>query len=165
MTRVRPAAGFFAALTALMIVCGPTLAVEPDEILPDAALEARARAISAGLRCLVCQNQSIDDSNAPLARDLRLLVRERLKAGDSDAQVMQFVEDRYGEFVLLRPALNAHTVLLWLAPLIVLLGAIWIGLRTLAHRRPQAAAAPSLTPAEEEKLRALLSEKNERSGD
>ena len=86
-----------------MIVCAPAFAVEPDEILPNATLEARARAISSGLRCLVCQNQSIDDSNAPLARDLRLLVRERLKAGDTDAQVMQFVEDRYGEFVLLRP--------------------------------------------------------------
>ena len=93
----------------------------------------------------MCQNQSIDDSNAPLARDLRLLVRERLKAGDTDAQVMQFVEDRYGEFVLLRPAFNAHTLLLWLAPLVVLLGAVWVGVRALADRRPQAAAAPSLT--------------------
>ena len=92
-----------------MLAGGAALAVEPDEILPDPALEARARAISAGLRCLVCQNQSIDDSNAPLARDLRLLVRERLKAGDSDAQVMRFVEDRYGEFVLLKPPLElAH---------------------------------------------------------
>jgi cytochrome c-type biogenesis protein CcmH len=163
MTRSAPAAGWFAALVALVIVCAPAFAVEPDEILPNATLEARARTISSGLRCLVCQNQSIDDSNAPLARDLRLLVRERLKAGDTDAQVMQFVEDRYGEFVLLRPALNAHTLLLWLAPLVVLLGAVWLGVRVLAYRRPQ--AAPSLTPAEEEKLRALLSDEDERTTD
>jgi cytochrome c-type biogenesis protein CcmH len=161
MTRVAPAAGWLAALVAFMIVCGPALAVEPDEILPDAQLEARARAISSGLRCLVCQNQSIDDSNAPLARDLRLLVRERLKAGDSDTQVMHFVEDRYGEFVLLRPEFNAHTLLLWLAPLVVLMGAIAIGMRALARRTPQAAGAPALTIAEEEKLRALLSEEKD----
>jgi len=165
MTRLAPPAGWLAVLAALVVMCGGAFAVEPDEILPDAALEARARAISSGLRCLVCQNQSIDDSNAPLARDLRLLVRERLKTGDTDAQVMQFVEDRYGEFVLLRPALNAHTVLLWLAPLIVLMGAVAIGLRALARRAPQAGGAPSLTPAEEEKLRALLSEEKERASD
>jgi len=143
-----------------MLASGPALAVEPDEILPDAALEARARAISSGLRCLVCQNQSIDDSNAPLARDLRLLVRERLKAGDSDQAVMRFVEDRYGEFVLLRPELNAHTVVLWLAPLLVLIGAITVGIRALARRASQTAGSPSLTTVEEEKLRALLAEKD-----
>jgi cytochrome c-type biogenesis protein CcmH len=148
-----------------MIACGPALAVEPDEILPDTQLEARARAISSGLRCLVCQNQSIDDSNAPLARDLRLLVRERLEAGDSDTQVMRFVEDRYGEFVLLRPEFNARTVLLWLGPLIVLMGAIAVGLRALARRTPQAAGTPSLTIAEEEKLRALLSEEKDAARD
>src|SRR6202023_326109 len=98
-----------------------------------------------------------------LARDLRLLVRERLKAGDTDAQVMQFVEDRDGEFVLLRPAFNAHTLLLCVAPLVVLLGAVWVGVRVLACRRPQAAAAASLTAAEEEKLRALLSVEKERT--
>jgi cytochrome c-type biogenesis protein CcmH len=152
-------------LAVMALGSAASLAVEPDEILPDAALEVRARSISSGLRCLVCQNQSIDDSNAPLARDLRLLVRERLKAGDSDAQVMRFVEDRYGEFVLLRPEFNAHTVLLWLAPLIVLLGAIWIGLRALARRAPQTAGAASLTPAEEEKLRSLLTEDQERGPD
>jgi len=165
MTRSAPAAGWFAAWVALVIVCAPAFAVEPDEILPNATLEARARAISSGLRCLVCQNQSIDDSNAPLARDLRLLVRERLNAGDTDAQVMQFVEDRYGEFVLLRPSFNAHTLLLWLAPLVVLLGAVWIGVRALAYRRPPALAAPSLTIAEEEKLRALMSDESERTTD
>lgn len=165
MTRLRPGAGLCAVLAAFILVCGPALAVEPDEILPDAKLEARARAISAGLRCLVCQNQSIDDSNAPLARDLRLLVRERLKGGDSDAQVMQFVEDRYGEFVLLRPALNAHTVLLWLAPIVVLLAAIFVGARALTARRPRPAETPALTAAEEEKLRALLSPENEKKSD
>jgi cytochrome c-type biogenesis protein CcmH len=168
MTRflqMRASRRWFAALVVVMIASAPALAVEPDEILPDHQLEARARAISSGLRCLVCQNQSIDDSNAPLARDLRLLVRERLKAGDSDEAVMRFVEDRYGEFVLLRPELNAHTLLLWLAPLIVLMGAIAVGLRALARRTPQGAGAPSLTTAEEEKLRALLSEAKEAARD
>ncbi len=136
----------------------PGLAVEPDEILADPALEVRARHISAGLRCLVCQNQSIDDSNAPLARDLRLLVRERLKAGDSDAEVMQFIEDRYGEFVLLRPPFNPRTLLLWLAPLLVLLSAVVMALRVFSKRTSSPAAAPALSGAEEEKLRRLLAD-------
>jgi cytochrome c-type biogenesis protein CcmH len=140
----------------------PALAVEPDEILSDPVLEARARHISEGLRCLVCQNQSIDDSHAPLARDLRLLVRERLKAGDSDAQVTQFVEDRYGEFVLLRPPFNIRTLLLWLAPLLVLLTAVVIALRIFSAR-PSAPSAvvPALSGAEEDKLRALLADADE----
>jgi cytochrome c-type biogenesis protein CcmH len=96
-------------------------AVQPDEILADPALEARARTLSRELRCMVCQNQSIDDSDAPLARDLRILVRERLQSGDSDAQVMEFLTSRYGEFVLLKPSLSWHNALLWLAPLIVLM--------------------------------------------
>jgi cytochrome c-type biogenesis protein CcmH len=145
-------------LAALMVFAAPALAVEPDEILADPALEARARQISAGLRCLVCQNQSIDDSNAPLARDLRLIVRERLKAGDSDAQVMGFIEDRYGEFVLLKPPINLRTLLLWLAPLLVLLGAVALALRTFRQRASATAGVPALTGAEEEKLRALLAE-------
>jgi cytochrome c-type biogenesis protein CcmH len=150
----------FLALVAIVLTGGLALAVEPDEILPDAALEARARALSSGLRCLVCQNQSIDDSNAPLARDLRLLVRERLKAGDSDAQVMRFVEDRYGEFVLLNPPLSWRTVLLWLAPLAALLAAIWTTARAWRRRQPQA-ASPAVAPLsddEESKLRAILAE-------
>src|SRR5712664_1610180 len=99
-------------------------AVQPDEIMSDPAKESRARDLSRELRCMVCQNQSIDDSEAPLARDLRLLVRERIAAGDSDAQVIDFLVARYGEFVLLKPRLNAHTALLWLAPFsVVLLGA------------------------------------------
>src|SRR6202007_183284 len=100
----------------------PSWAVQPDEVLPDPALEARARVLSKELRCMVCQNQSIDDSAAPLARDLRLLVRDRLTAGDSDAQVLDFLVARYGEFVLLRPRFNWHTALLWLLPPGVLLG-------------------------------------------
>src|ERR1041384_1887939 len=94
----------------------PALAVQPDEILKDAALEPRARTLSQELRCMVCQNQSIDDSDAPLAKDLRVLVRERLTAGDSDRQVIDFLVTRYGEFVLLKPRFSMHTLLLWLAP-------------------------------------------------
>ena len=99
-----------------LLAAVPAGAVQPDEVLDDPVLEARARAISAGLRCLVCQNQSIDDSNAPLARDLRLLVRERLVAGDTDEQVIDYMVDRYGEFVLLKPRLSSQTLILWLAP-------------------------------------------------
>src|SRR5690606_33708598 len=115
------------ALLFCLLLLGPaaTLALSPDEILPDAGLEQRARDISAGLRCLVCQNQSIDDSDADLARDLRILVRERLVAGDSDAAVQQFVVDRYGEYVLLNPRLGTHTILLWIAaPVLLLVGLV-----------------------------------------
>jgi cytochrome c-type biogenesis protein CcmH len=150
----------FLALVAVIFAGSAALAVEPDEILPDTALEARAREISSGLRCLVCQNQSIDDSNAPLARDLRLLVRERLKAGDSDAQVMRFVEDRYGEFVLLNPPLSWRTVMLWVAPLLALIAAVWMTARAWRRRQPQAANAiiAPLSPDEESKLRSILAE-------
>lgn len=142
------------------LVSGTALAVEPDEIMPDRALEARARDISSGLRCLVCQNQSIDDSNAPLARDLRLLVRERLKAGDTNAQVMQFVEDRYGEFVLLSPPLSPRTLLLWAAPLLALIVAVLMTGRAWRRRQMQPASAASepLSPDEESKLRSILAE-------
>lgn len=101
----------------------PAQAVQPDEILSDPGLEARARDLSAGLRCLVCQNQSIDDSNAPLARDLRILLRERLKAGDSDAQAVDFIVARYGDYVLLRPRFNAATWALWIGPFALLAAA------------------------------------------
>jgi cytochrome c-type biogenesis protein CcmH len=136
----------------------PARAVQPDEVLADPALEARARAISEGLRCLVCQNQSIDDSDAPLARDLRLLVRERLKAGDSDRQIQDFVVTRYGEFVLLKPRLTQRTLLLWFATPVVFAGAlllIW-----LAYRRRQTLAdgvAP-LSGSEQRRLKRLLDE-------
>jgi cytochrome c-type biogenesis protein CcmH len=101
------------AVLFLLMFWASALAVQPDEILKNPALEARARALSTGVRCLVCQNQSIDDSDAPLARDLRLLIRERLVAGDSDEKVLGFIVDRYGEFVLLRPRFEAKTILLW----------------------------------------------------
>src|SRR6202047_5254219 len=104
----------------------PAIAVQPDEILKDQALESRARALSRDLRCMVCQNQSIDDSDAPLARDLRLLVRERLQAGDSNREVIDFLVARYGEFVLLRPRFSAHTAILWLTPLGILLIGVFV---------------------------------------
>jgi cytochrome c-type biogenesis protein CcmH len=151
----RGAARSLVAIIAVVLLSSAAAAVEPDEILPDAGLETRARNISSGLRCLVCQNQSIDDSNAPLARDLRLLVRERLKAGDSDAQVTRFIEDRYGEFVLLRPPVEVRTLILWIAPLLVLLGAIAAAFRAFGRSRSVPATA-ALSGAEEEKLRALL---------
>jgi cytochrome c-type biogenesis protein CcmH len=148
----------FAALAFLFLAgaWGPAHAVEPGEMLQDPALEARARHLSQELRCLVCQNQSIDDSNAELARDLRVLVRERLSAGDSDAAVLAFVEARYGEFVLLRPRLSAHTLLLWLTPLLLLVGA---AITLLRHTRRSPAPVPeqaSLSPAEQQRLDELL---------
>src|SRR5437660_9774678 len=112
-------------LAAALVGAAPVRAVTPDEILPDPQLEARARTLSHQLRCMVCQNQSIDDSDAPLAHDLRVLVRERLKAGDSDPQVIDFLVARYGEFVLLKPRMSAHTALLWLAPFTVVLLGAW----------------------------------------
>ena len=135
----------------------PLHAVQVDEILPDPALEARARVISQDLRCMVCQNQSIDDSEAPLARDLRLLVRERLKAGDSDTQVVDYLVARYGEFVLLRPRMSWHTAILWGAPLtILMIGLFGIGFSVL--RRSGGAAPPevaALSEAERGKLNAI----------
>lgn len=134
----------------------PAQAVQPDEVLNDPALEARARAISEGLRCLVCQNQSIDDSDAPLAKDLRLLVRERLKEGDSDEEIIDFVVARYGEFVLLKPRFEAHTLLLWFAtPAVFLLALLLIA---LAYRRRNAAtqALAPLSVKEERRLKKLI---------
>ena len=131
---------FVLALMAALLFGGPVFAVQPDEVLKDPALEKRAREISAGLRCLVCQNQSIDDSDAQLAKDLRLLVRERLVAGDTDTQVRDFLVQRYGEFVLLKPTFGTHTLLLWLTPALVLvLGGI--GAYAAMRRRPRPAAA------------------------
>jgi len=133
-------------LILLFLAAGsPAFAVQPSEILKDPALEARARALSAGLRCLVCQNQSIDDSDAPLARDLRILIRERLTAGETDAQVIGFVAVRYGDFVLLKPRLTAKTALLWLAPFAVLLVA---ALFLFRRRRGAAANEAPLSPEE-----------------
>lgn len=125
-------------------------AVQPDEVLPDTALETRARNLSRELRCMVCQNQSIDDSDAPLARDLRLLVRERLKAGDSDTQILDFLVARYGDFVLLKPRFTSHTALLWLLPVLVLIA----GAATLfALRRRQRFRTVSAELSDEEQAR------------
>ena len=142
-------------IVALAGALGPALAVNPDEILPDAGLESRARDISANLRCLVCQNQSIDDSDAELARDLRVLVRERLVAGDSDAQVMKYVVDRYGEFVLLRPAFSSRNLVLWGTPFLVLIvGGVTAFL--YGRRQVQRTAITALSSDEEERLNKLL---------
>ncbi|HEV7259703.1 MAG TPA: cytochrome c-type biogenesis protein [Bosea sp. (in: a-proteobacteria)] len=148
---MRPASRPRLALALLLgfATAGPAFAVQPGEILPDAALEQRARAISSELRCLVCQNQSIDDSDAPLAKDLRVLVRERLVAGDSDRAVREFVVARYGDFVLLRPPFDLRTALLWAAPFLILLAALGF-----MWRRGRAMAAPtSAAPLSDEERR------------
>jgi cytochrome c-type biogenesis protein CcmH len=135
-------------------------AVQPDEVLTDATLETRARALSKELRCMVCQNQSIDDSDAPLARDLRILVRERLQAGDSDHAVIDFLVARYGEFVLLKPRFSPHTALLWLGPVAVLLIGAFGLLMAARRRRADSARATAeqakLTPAEAVRLSEIL---------
>lgn len=151
MYRLAPIALLFAFATA-----GTALAVQPDEVLKDSALELRARNLSSELRCMVCQNQSIDDSEAPLARDLRVLVRERLTKGDSDQQVLDFLVARYGEFVLLRPRLEWHTLLLWgLPPAALIAGAI--GLVLMARRRKETSlAAETLSTEEQRRLSTLV---------
>jgi len=150
-------------LAALLALSLPSIgwAVNPDEVLSDPALEARARDISKHLRCLVCQNQSIDDSDAPLAHDLRVLVRERLKAGDSDAQIDAFLVQRYGDFVLLRPPIQSDTWLLWFGPAVLL--AIGAGASALWLRRRQNVAAQTpLTEQERRELAALLRDQRSR---
>lgn len=144
------------ALLIALAAAGTALAVQPDEVLKDTALELRARNLSSELRCMVCQNQSIDDSEAPLARDLRVLVRERLTKGDSDQQVLDFLVARYGEFVLLRPRLEWHTLLLWgLPPAALIAGAI--GLVLMARRRKETSlAAETLSTEEQRRLSTLV---------
>jgi cytochrome c-type biogenesis protein CcmH len=138
-----------------LLISLPALAVEPSEMLPDKALEARAREISRELRCVVCQNESVDDSPAEVARDIRRAVRERLVAGDTDRQVLDYMVARYGDYVLLRPPFKKRTLILWLgAPLVLLLGAL--GLWLTSRRRTAALATPPLTPEEKAKLEALL---------
>jgi cytochrome c-type biogenesis protein CcmH len=147
----------FVLIVLALLGASPLYAVQVDEILPDRVLEERARALSHELRCMVCQNQSIDDSEAPLARDLRLLVRERLKAGDSDNQVVDYMVARYGEFVLLKPRMSWRTAMLWGAPLAILIvGLLAIGFSVL--RRPAHPALPEatvLSDAERLKLKAI----------
>jgi cytochrome c-type biogenesis protein CcmH len=143
-------------ITALLVTA-PALAVQPDEIISDPALEARARALSKELRCMVCQNQSIDDSDAPLAHDLRVLVRERLQAGDTNQQVIDFLTARYGEFVLLKPPFSLHTALLWLTPI----GILVIGACRLAFAsRRREPAGPELTVAERARVSQILADKD-----
>ena len=154
------------ALSALLLtfalslsIAGAANAVQPDEVLPDPALEARARAISEGLRCLVCQNQSIDDLEAPLAKDLRLLVRERLKAGDSDQEIVDFIVARYGEFVLLKPRFESQTLLLWLATPAVFLAAILLVASAYRRRKSAQEQTAPLSVNEQQRLKQLLDEK------
>ena len=142
---------------ALLSASAPLFAVESNEVLANPTLEARARALSKELRCMVCQNQSIDDSEAPLAHDLRTLVRERLKAGDNDAQVMDFLVARYGEFVLLRPRLSWHTMALWsLPPAALVIGMTLILAAVRRRRAAPAGQEANLTAAEEARLSDLL---------
>jgi cytochrome c-type biogenesis protein CcmH len=155
---------YLQALMLLIALFAPSTswAVEPGEMLSNPALEARARALSRELRCMVCQNESIDDSGAPLAHDLRVLVRDRIKAGDSDAQVFDFLVARYGEFVLLKPRLSWHTVALWgLPPAVLLVGAIVILIDLRRRRSAQAAQEQAtLTAAEEARLAELLRDRS-----
>jgi cytochrome c-type biogenesis protein CcmH len=141
-----------AALLLMVLGLSQAFAVMPDEVLDDANLEARARVISKELRCMVCQNQSIDDSDAQLAKDLRIIVRERLTAGDSDAAIFSFVEARYGEFVLLKPRMNAHTIALWVSPIFLVLA----GLLLIWRRKAAGEPVKALTPDEEARIETLL---------
>ncbi|WP_298848459.1 cytochrome c-type biogenesis protein [uncultured Ruegeria sp.] len=142
----------------LMMLATPMFAVQPDEVLDDPVLEQRARDLSTGLRCLVCRNESIDESNADLARDLRLLLRERLVAGDTDEQAIAFIVDRYGEYVLLKPTTSGSNVFLWLAGPIMLLIAAGVGLNFLRNRARAHASVETkgLSAAEKERLRQIL---------
>ena len=146
------------ALLALFVaLSAPAFAVQPDEVMKDAGLEARARALSSELRCMVCQNQSIDDSDAPLARDIRLLIRERIGEGESNDQVRAYLVSRYGDFILLKPPFKLETLILWLSPALVLCA----GLAAIVmNRRKSPAAAPKLTAEEEAELAAAMGEKN-----
>ncbi|HLI12197.1 MAG TPA: cytochrome c-type biogenesis protein [Alphaproteobacteria bacterium] len=159
---MRRAAPFAAAMALWALLASPALAVRPDEMLADPHLEARARAISQELRCLVCQNESIDESNADLAHDLRVLVRERLKAGDSDAQVVQYIVARYGQFVLLKPPFEPATYALWLAPGLILVAGLLGLLFHFRARRARPAGAAPLSADEKARLAALLDEKDAR---
>jgi len=154
-SRVLPAWRF--VLIALALCASlPAVAVQPDEILKDQALEARARALSHELRCMVCQNQSIDDSDAPLARDLRVLVRERLTSGDSDSQVVDFLVARYGEFVLLKPRFAWHNAVLWLTPAAALVAGAIAMFGAIRRRRAVPVAAAPLSPDEERRLAEVI---------
>ena len=150
---------FLAACLFALIAATPAFAVRPDEMLKDPQQEQRARNLSAELRCLVCQNQSIDDSDAELARDLRLIVRERIKAGDNDKQIIDYLVDRYGEFVLLKPRFGWHTLILWGGPFaILLIGGIVIWRQ--ARSRPATAQEVPLSAEEQAALKKALNDRN-----
>lgn len=151
---------FIVGLLATGSFLGEAIAVNPDEILDDPVLEGRARDISQKLRCLVCQNQSIDDSDADLARDLRIIVRQRLVAGDSNEQVLQYIVDRYGDYVLLEPPFKGTTYALWLGPAVLLTGA-GAGLLIAARRRRGAAPAEALNEDEKRRLAQLMGDDEE----
>ena len=144
---------------ALSILALPAIDVEPDEMLKDPKMEARARAISKNLRCLVCQNENIDDSNAGLAKDLRIKLRERLMAGDTDDQAVSFLVDRFGEFVLLKPRFAAHTLVLWLGPFVLLAFGIFSLWRIQSKRNSVAVAENELSLDEQNRLKELLDDK------
>ena len=152
--------GAIATCAFMLLVLSPAGAVEPDEILDDPALETRAREISQNLRCLVCQNQSIDDSNADLARDLRVIVRQRLVAGDSNDEVFQYIVDRYGDYVLLTPPVRGATYALWFGP-VVILAVAGGALLFAALRRRNRPAATGLTTEEQARLSELIDGKRE----
>ncbi|MEC8135711.1 MAG: cytochrome c-type biogenesis protein [Pseudomonadota bacterium] len=156
-------AAILAILCVFLLPVGGTIAVQPNEVLKDSELEARARNLSKDIRCLVCQNQSIDDSNAGLARDLRVLVRERLSEGDSDEQILDFLVKRYGDFVLLKPPVKASTYALWYGPIVIFVLGV-IGLVVFMRgRRPTAAIQPAaLSEDEERRISALLDENNQK---
>lgn len=149
---------------AALLGAGPSFAVQPEERLDDPVLEARARALSRELRCVVCAGETIDDSNADIARDLRILVRQRLVAGDSDEEVREYVVERYGEYVLLRPPLSARNLLLWVAPALLLIGGGALAIVYVRRQRIEAAPASApLTPEEEAALARVLAEEPGRS--
>ncbi|ATG47329.1 cytochrome c-type biogenesis protein [Celeribacter ethanolicus] len=145
-------------LALALLIATPVLAVQPDEVLPDPAMEARARDISQGLRCLVCRNENIDESNATLAKDLRLLVRERLVAGDTNDEVVDYVVDRYGEFVLLKPTMNGANKVLWIAGPVMLILALGIGISFIRRRGQESEVVPELTDEEKTRLESLMQE-------
>jgi cytochrome c-type biogenesis protein CcmH len=155
-TSLRAAAWHLALAGLVLLTIAPAVAVQPDEILKDPALEARARALSRELRCMVCQNQSIDDSDAELARDLRVLVRERITTGDNDSQVIDFLVARYGEFVLLKPRLAWHNAVLWMTPVIALIAGIIAIFAAMRRRRTAPPASVPLSADEERRLADVL---------
>ncbi len=156
-------AGLWLCIAVALAGAGAAHAVQPEEVLKDPVLESRAREISAELRCLVCQNQSIDESNAPLARDLRLLVRERLTAGDSDSEILDYIVARYGEFVLLRPPIGWHTLLLWLAPAIFLLLGLFLVHQVWRSRHTIPAGPAPLSDADKARLEEIIGQRHGKS--